>query len=93
MNKTWIAVAFVVSISTQAFAQAGRTNNFAACAQEMGLTPDPSYTHRLSSDPNRVASRWSLHTESQQMAFNNCLARKAGQAPTPSTKGPPRLSR
>ena len=56
MNKIWITVAVVVLTMTQAFALAGRTNNFAACAQETGLTPDPSYTHRLSTDPNQQFS-------------------------------------
>jgi hypothetical protein len=92
MNKALIVVVFVASITTQALAQAARTNNFAACAQETGLTPDPSYTHRLISEPNRVAAKWYFHTESQQMVFNNCLARKMGQAPTLPTKGSPRSS-
>jgi hypothetical protein len=50
--------------------------NFVACLKEMGLTRDPGYVLKLQS--GRTLRRWRLHNESQQMALNDCVSRKAG---------------
>jgi hypothetical protein len=50
--------------------------NFVACLKEMGLTRDPGYVLKLQS--GRTLRGWRLHNESQQMALNDCVSRKAG---------------
>ena len=68
--------------------------NFNECAKELGLFLDPSYTHSLQPDAGgRVLRRWYLHSEAQQAAFDDCVARKAALVSKPSAKGPPRVSR
>jgi hypothetical protein len=66
--------------------------NFAECVKELGLQPDPSYTHKLQTE-GRVISRWCADNDAQQTLFNDCVARKASLAAKPSAKGLPRVSR
>ena len=93
MHKIWFGLAFAVLIAKPAPAQ-DYQKNFAECVKELGLQPNPAYTHKLQSDAGgRVVRRWFFHSEAQQMVFNDCVVRKASLAPKPSVKGPPRVSR
>jgi hypothetical protein len=86
MYKILFGLALAVVITRPAPAQDYR-KNFDECAKELGLFLDPSYTHKLQPDAGgRVLRRWYLHSEAQQAAFNDCLARKAKLAPKPSAK-------
>jgi hypothetical protein len=91
MNKIWFGAALCALVATPAAAQDNR-RNFNECLRELGLTPDPSYTHKLLTEPGRTTSRWYLHSDAQQMALDNCVARKANAAPRPSPKGAARGS-
>jgi hypothetical protein len=83
MYKTLVGL--VITVITAAPASAQNYNkNFIACAKEIGLNLDPSYTHKLSD--GRIARRWYLHSEAQQAVFNDCLARKANLATPSSSK-------
>ena len=84
MHKTWLALAFAAIVTFPAPAQDYR-KNFAECVRELGLQPDPSYTHKLQTD-GRVVSRWYAHSDAQQALFNDCLARKARLAPESSAR-------
>jgi hypothetical protein len=50
--------------------------NLVECLREMGLTPDPRYNLKLQS--GQTSRTWILHNETQQMALNDCVSRKAG---------------
>ncbi len=91
MRKIWFALAFTALVNAPAPAQ-DYHKNFAECVKELGLQPDPSYTHKLQTD-GRVIRRWYAHSDAQQALFNDCLARKASLAPKPPAKGQPRVSR
>jgi len=84
MYKTWFGLAFAAIVTFPAPAQDYR-KNFAECVKELGLQPDPGYTHKLQTD-GRVVSRWYAHSDAQQALFNDCLARKARLAPESSAR-------
>lgn len=92
MHKIWFGVAFAALIAAPAAAQDYK-RNFVECLREMGLTPDPSYTLRLRSNPGHVTRGFYLHSDAQQMAIDNCVTRKASAAPNPSGKGTARETR
>jgi hypothetical protein len=86
MRKIWFGLAFAAIVVSPASAQ-NYSKNFDECAKELGLLFDPSYTHKLQPDAGgRVLRKWYLHSEAQQAAFNDCVARKAKLAPKPSAK-------
>lgn len=92
MHKIWLGLAFAAVIAMPAAAQ-NYHKNFAECAKEAGLYLDTSYTHKLQADAGgRTLRRWYFRGEPQRMAFENCLVRKAKEAPTPSPKGSQRTS-
>jgi hypothetical protein len=90
MYKIWFGLAFAAIVANPAPAQDYR-KNFAECVKELGLQPDPSYTHKLQTE-GRVIRRWYAHSDAQQALFNDCLARKASLAPKLSAKGQPGVS-
>ena len=90
MRKIWFGLAFAAMLAEPAPAQ-DYSRNFVECTKELGLQADPNYPQRLQSD-GRVLRKWYLHSEAQQAAFSDCVARKANLARTPSAKGPPRVS-
>ena len=89
MRKIWFVLAFAAIISKPTLAQDYR-KNFVECTKELGLQPDVGI-QRLSD--GRMLRRWHLQSEAQQITFSDCVARKAGPASKPSTKGLPRVSR
>jgi hypothetical protein len=78
MRKIWIALAFATIMAKPASAQDFH-KNFVECTKELGLQADPNYTHRLLSTGHEVR-RWYFHSEPQQAAFSDCVARKANLA-------------
>ncbi len=91
MHKICFALAFAVMAVRPASAQDYR-KNFAECVKELGLQPDPSYTHKVQSTGGTLR-RWYFHTEAQAAVFNDCVARKASLAAKPGAKGRPPISR
>jgi hypothetical protein len=86
MRKICFAVAFTALIVHPAAAQS-YNKNFVECAKEVGLYLDTSYTHKLQADAGgRTLRRWYFRGEPQRMAFENCLLRKAKEAPEPTAK-------
>lgn len=85
MYKFWFGLAFAAVVVNPASAQDYR-KNFAECVKELGLQPDPSYTHKLQTD-GRVIRRWYAHSDAQQALFNDCLGRKASPSAKPAAKG------
>ncbi len=83
MCKSWFGLALSALTATPTAAQ-NNMRNFIECLTEMGLTPDPSYTHKMLTEPGRTTTRWYLHSEAQQMALDKCVTRKANAAPRPS---------
>jgi len=83
MNKIWFGLAFAVLIAGPAAAQ-NNHNNFVECTKQFGLNADPGNPQRLSD--GRLSRRWYFHHESQEGAFSDCLARKAGPAPSPAPR-------
>ena len=93
MHKIWFGMAFAALIVNPAPAQDYR-KNFHECAKEIGLTRDVGYTRRVSPDAGGgVLGAYRPNGEAQQMAFYNCLGRKASLASKPSASGTPRASR
>jgi hypothetical protein len=76
MPRAWLGLAFAALIAQPASAQDYR-RNFVECTKELGLQADPSYVQKLQAEPGRVTRRWFFQNENQQMAFNDCVARKA----------------
>jgi hypothetical protein len=92
MPRILLGLIFAAVIAMPAPAQ-NYHKNFRECAKEFGLNPDPSYTHRVQTEAgSRVLLRWRAHGQAQQMAFYDCLSRKAS-APKPSANEPSRVSR
>jgi hypothetical protein len=91
MRKICFALAFVVIAVGPASAQDYR-KNFAECVKELGLQPDPGYTHKIQST-GRTLRRWYFHSEAQAAVFNDCVARKASLAAKSGAKGHPPISR
>jgi hypothetical protein len=91
MYKIWFGLAFAAIVFDPASAQDYR-RNFAECVKELGLQPDPSYTHKIEST-GRTLRRWYFHSEAQAAVFNDCVARRASLAAKPGAKGPPPVSR
>jgi hypothetical protein len=73
MPQNWLGLAFAALIAQPASAQDYR-RNFVECTKELGLQADPSYVLKLQSERGR---RWFFQNEHQQMAFTDCVARKA----------------
>jgi hypothetical protein len=92
MRKILLVVALVALMADVAPAQDYR-RNVASCLQELGLQADPSYEQKLRSEQGRTLRRWYFHSEAQQMAFNNCVTRKASVAQPVSAKAPSRVAR
>jgi hypothetical protein len=84
MYKICFAGAFAAMVIGPASAQDYR-KNFNECARELGLRLDPSYTHKIEST-GRTLRRWYFHSEAQAAVFNDCVARKAKNAPKPSAQ-------
>jgi hypothetical protein len=76
MQKVLVGLALAATIATPAPAQ-NYNKNFAECAKEVGFNP-ANDTQKLSD--GRTVRRWYFHSEVQQAAFNDCVARKAGLA-------------
>jgi hypothetical protein len=74
--RLWLGLAFAALIAQPASAQNYR-RNFVKCTKELGLQADPSYALKLQSEPGRVTQRWFFRNEHHQMAFTDCIARKA----------------
>jgi hypothetical protein len=92
MYRIWFGLAFASIVVNPASAQDYR-KNFAECVKELGLQPDPSYSHKIQSEGGRVLRRWYFHSEAQAAVFNDCVARKASLAVKPGAKGQPGGSR
>jgi len=92
MYKIWFGLAFAAIVVNPASAQDYR-KNFADCVKELGLEPDPGYSHKIQSEGGRELRKWYFRSEAQSAVFNDCVARKASLAPKPSAKGSPRVSR
>jgi hypothetical protein len=91
MHKISFALVFAAVAVSPASAQDYR-KNFAECVKELGLQPDPSYTHKIEST-GRTLRRWYFHSEAQAAVFNDCVARRASLAAKPGAKGQPPVSR
>jgi hypothetical protein len=91
MHKICFALAFAAMVVGSASAQ-DYSKNFAECVKELGLQPDPSYTHKIQ-PTGRVLRRWYFHSEAQAAVFNDCVARKASRAAKPGAKDQPPVSR
>jgi hypothetical protein len=86
MHKIVIGLAFAAMMAMPASAQDYR-KNWVECARELGLTPDPTYTHRVQPEAGgHVLRRWHLHSEAQQAMLDACVTRKASLAAAPPTK-------
>jgi hypothetical protein len=75
MRKSWFGLAyaaFAAIIAEPAPAQ-DHHKNFVECTKELGLQIDPN---ALRLQDGRVSRRWYLHSENQQMAFQDCVDRK-----------------
>jgi hypothetical protein len=93
MHKIWFGVAFAALIVHPAAAE-DYHKNFRECAKEHSLYPDTSYTHKLQADAGgRTLRRWYFRGEAQRLAFDDCLVRKAKEAPKSSGKGAQPASR
>jgi hypothetical protein len=94
MRKIWFGLAyaafaaFAAVIAEPAPAQ-DRHKNFVECTKELGLQIDPN---ALRLQDGRVSRRWYFNSEAQEVAFQDCVARKAN-LPSKPFKGPPRVSR
>jgi hypothetical protein len=91
MRKIWFGLAyaaFAAVIAEPAPAQ-DHHNNFVECTKELGLQIDPNV---LRLQDGRVSRRWYVQSETQEMLFQDCVARKANLPSKPS-KGPRRVSR
>lgn len=91
MYKICFALALASMVMGPALAQDYR-KNFAECVKELGLQPDPSYTHKIEST-GRTLRRWYFHNEAQAAVFNDCVARKASLVAKQGATGQPRVSR
>lgn len=74
MYKILVGLTFAAMVATPALAQDYR-KNFHECAKETGMWRDTAYTHKL--QDGRIAGRYRANSQAQQMAFHDCLARKA----------------
>jgi hypothetical protein len=90
MHKIWFAIAFAAVVGSPASAQ-NYSKNWIECAKELGWQPVPSGTRKLSD--GHTLTLWMPHSEAQQAAFNDCVARKASPAAKPGAKGQPGVSR
>ena len=88
MNKIWFVLPFAVMVAGPAPAQ-NYNKNFVECTKELGLQIDPNV---LRLQDGRVPRRWYVQSETQEMLFQDCVARKA-ILPSKPSKGPPRVSR
>jgi hypothetical protein len=91
MRKICFLLALAAIVVNSASAQ-DYQKHFAECVKELGLQPDPSYTHKLQTD-GRTLRRWYFHSEAQAAVFNDCVARKASLAAKPGAKSQPQVSR
>ena len=92
MYKIWCGLAFAAIVFNPVSAQ-DYHKNWAECVKELGLEPDPSYSHKIQSEGGRELRRFYFRSEAQAAVFNDCVARKASLAPKPSANGQPRVSR
>jgi hypothetical protein len=91
MRKIWFGLAFAAFAATiaQPAPAQDRQKNFVECMKELGLQLDPN-AHRL--QDGRTLRTWYAHTEAQEAAFSDCVARKANRPGKPSARGPSRAS-
>jgi hypothetical protein len=92
MRKIWCRLAFAAFaaiIGEPALAQ-DHQKNFVECTKEFGLQLDPN-AQKL--QDGRTLRTWYLHSETQEPAFSDCVARKANRPGKPSAKGLSRGSR
>jgi hypothetical protein len=93
MHTILTGLAFALLIVMPASAQDYK-KNWVECARELGLTPDPSYTHRVQPEAGgHLLRRWYLHSEAQQAALDGCVARKASLTAKPLASKARRASR
>jgi hypothetical protein len=87
MRKIWFGLAFAVIVAKPASAQ-DYHKNFVECTNQLGLQADAGNPQRLSD--GRVSRRWYFHSEAQQAAFGDCVARKAssGSSASPRPRRP-----
>jgi hypothetical protein len=71
-------------VSTQPAPAQNDRNNVADCAKELGLQVDPGGRYKLSD--GRVSRRWYFHSEAQEAAFSDCVARKASSGPSAASQ-------
>jgi hypothetical protein len=83
MNKIWIGLAFAAVIAGPVAAQDYR-KNFAECAKELGLPREPGSPQKLSN--GHLLYKWTLHSEAQEAAFIDCLARKANRGSSAASR-------
>ena len=83
MYKFWFGLAFAAIVVSPASAQDYR-KNWAECVKELGLEPDPSYSHKIQSEGGRELRRFYFRSEAQAAVFNDCVARKASLASKPA---------
>ena len=57
---------------------------WAECVKELGLEPDPSYSHKIQSEGGRELLRFYFRSDAQAAVFNDCVAGKASLASKPS---------
>jgi hypothetical protein len=88
MNKIWFGLAFAVVVAGPATAQ-DHHRNFVECTKQLGLQADPGNPQKLSD--GRLSRRWYFHSEAQEAAFSDCVARKAGpgSSAAPRPRRPP----
>jgi hypothetical protein len=91
-GKHCFALAFAAIVVSPASAQ-NYQKNVAECVKELGLQPDPSYTHKIQSEGGRLLYRWYFHSEAQAALFNDCVGRKAGLGAKAGAKGQSPVSR
>jgi hypothetical protein len=87
MNKIWFGLACAVMVAGPATAQ-NYNKNFVECTKQLHLQADPGNPQKLSD--GRLSHRWYFHSESQEAAFSDCVARKAapGSSAAPRPRRP-----
>jgi hypothetical protein len=87
MRKIWFGLAYAAfaAVMAEPAPAQDRHKSFVECTKELGLQIDPN---ALRLQDGRVSRRWYFNSETQEVAFQDCVARKAN-----SSKGPPRVSR
>jgi hypothetical protein len=85
MRKMWFGLLLLAVIAAQPALAQNYNKNFLECAQQLGLT-------QVVPIPGDRLRRWHYNSEAQNIAFMDCVARKAKLAPAPTAKRPRRPS-